>query len=123
MISLKGAVPKCTFLYSLIKLILVLYDLKAGTFKALPPKFAVFEFLKLFLIAFKITKLEIISKKLHYRLSLLSFLIEGLLFIYEKNHISDVRFILEIVFGALGCIFLVYFHPLYSSEQKLNKKD
>lgn len=117
---MKGVVPKYVALYSLVKLIMVFNDLTRGTFKALPSKFIFLELLKLFLIAFRVSNLPQISKNLQYKLTILSILIEGGLFFYEKDYLSRFRFFMEIIFGLLSCIFLVFFHPLYNSKE--NKK-
>lgn len=118
MFSVKGVVPKYLVLYSLTKLFIAIRDLKVGTFKELPPKFAIFEFLKIFLILFKLFKIKQLSANTQYRLTLISIVLEIGLFIFEKNHIGRIRFVLEIVFGMLSCIFLLFFHPLYAEESK-----
>lgn len=119
---LKGIVPKYVILYSCVKLILVLNDLSRGTFKALPRKFIFLEFLKLFLIGFRISNLPQISRNLQYKFTIISIMIEVGLFFYEKDYFSSVRFIMEIVFGILSFIFLIFFHPLYFSKETRKNK-
>ena len=119
----KSVVPRYTVLYSIVKLILYLTDLSRGTFKALPRKFVILELLKLFLIFFRVSNLFQIARNLQYKLAIISILIEVCLFFYEKDYIGQTRFLMEIVFGILSFIFLIFFHPIYYNTEENKKSD
>lgn len=113
-----GIVPKYLILYSIIKLLVDVNDYRKGTFSMLDNNFYYLEILKFFVILSRIIGMMYIRKRTQFNLTIVSIFIETLLFLYQKRYFSQFRLYLEVIFGCISFIFLIFFHPSYCKEKK-----
>lgn len=118
----RGIVPKYLVMYSLVKVMVDLYDFKTGFFNGLESKFYYLEVAKFLVIIFRILGTKYIRQRVQFHLTILSILLETIIFYFQNKHFSRLRLYLEFLFGAISLVFLIFFHPSYCEEPKPNKK-
>jgi hypothetical protein len=115
---LVGIVPKYLILYSVVKLIFDVNDYRKDRFKGLDQNFYNLEIAKFFVVSSRIIGMKYIRQAIQFNFTIISLIIEMLLFFYQKSYFSSFRFYAEIVFGTVSFIFLVFFHPIYCEKNK-----
>jgi len=114
----EGVVPKYLMIYSIVKILVDLLDFKNGVFRDLDSKFHYLEVAKFLVILFRILGVRHIRKRIQFNLAIFSILLETVIFCFQNQHFRRLRLYVELVFGCITLMFLVFFHPSYCVDSK-----
>lgn len=118
----RGIVPKYLAIYSIVKLLMVLSDMKDGVLWELGYKGYLVGITKCSLNIVRILGLRNIRSRWLYNLMVASIIFEACFFAYEKKYFITHRIVAEIIFGLLSCVFVLFFQPFYCQVPKEMKK-